>query len=201
MSAAAVEHPCAGPERTLLDDAERISALLPGHRVEIIGGQITVTPPADMPHADSLSDLMLPFFAAGVHGEQTRVVQSGGVWLPDGPYDYAIPDLAVVDADYRDHLIRANCYDPAVFRLVLEVTSNNLANDLKAKVAAYAIAKIPVYVIVNRAKERIHVLTDPFANEYNHHRVYAAGERVTLPDSIGAEVTLDVAAILATGRH
>ena len=115
MSAAAVEHPCDGPERNLLEEAERLSAMLPGYRVEIIGGEITVTPPPDMPHAEALSDLMLPFFAAGLHGEQTRVIQSGGVWLPDGPSDYAIPDLAVVDADYRDHSIEHNCYDPAIF--------------------------------------------------------------------------------------
>ncbi|WAP58047.1 Uma2 family endonuclease [Streptomyces sp. S465] len=200
MSAAAVEYPRDVPGRNLLDEAERLSGMLPGYRVEIIGGEITVTPPPDGPHGDALSDLMLPFYAAGLHGQTSRVIQALGIWLPDGPFDYAIPDLTIVDADYRDHHIRANCYDPAVFRLVLEVTSNNIGNDLKTKVAAYAIAKVPVYVIVNRMKQRIHVLTDPIANEYDHHRVYAPGEHIALPESIGAEVTLDVAAILTTGR-
>ncbi|MBP8532047.1 Uma2 family endonuclease [Streptomyces sp. MK37H] len=198
MSAAAVEYPCDGPERNLLEEAEQLSAMLPGYRVEIIGAEITVTPPPDMPHGDSLTDLTFAF--APAHGKLTRVVQGSGVWLPDSPFDYAVPDLAVVDADYRDHYIEHNCYDPTIFRLVLEVTSSNLGNDLKTKVTAYAIAKIPVYVIVNRTKQRIHVLTDPIANEYNHHRVYAPGEHITLPESIGAEVTLDVEAVLAAGR-
>ncbi|GGU77717.1 membrane protein [Streptomyces albospinus] len=198
MSAAAVERPHVGKLPSLLEEAEKLTHLLPGHRVEILGGSLTVTPPADGSHAESLTDLIIAFLPA--HRGETRVHQAMGVWLPDGPEDYAIPDLAVVDADYRDHLVEANCYDPAIFRMVLEVTSSNYAADLKTKVAAYAIAKIPVYVIVDRRKERIHVLTDPFANEYRTHQIHAAGQQVTLPDSIGAEITLDVKAILETAR-
>ncbi|UQA93341.1 Uma2 family endonuclease [Streptomyces halobius] len=199
MSAAAVEYPCEGePELTLLEEAEKLADKLPGYRVEILGGSIIVTPSADGPHSMSLTDLTFAF--APVHGGETRVGQALGVWLPDGPSDYAVPDLAVVDADFRDHHIEFNCYDPAIFRLVLEVTSTNYNADLKLKVAAYAIAKIPVYVIVDRKNDRIHVLTDPSANEYDTHHVYAPGQEVTLPDSIGAEVVLDVEAILAAGR-
>lgn len=116
------------------------------------------------------------------------------------PEDYAIPDLCLVDADIDDHKITNNCYDPAAFRLVLEVTSNNYNNDLKAKVIAYANAKIPVYVIIDRKHNRIHVLTDPAQNGYDSHRVHAPGEQITLPPSIGAEVKLDVEALLKAGQ-
>ncbi|WP_310722681.1 Uma2 family endonuclease [Streptomyces sp. N2A] len=198
MSAAAVELPHDGRLPSLLEVAEELTEKLPGYRIEILGGNLTVTPRADGPHADSLTDLTFAFAAA--HGAESRVTQAMGVWLPDGPEDYAIPDLAVVDADYRDHLIANNCYDPAVFRMVLEVTSSNYATDLKTKVTAYAIAKVPVYVIVDRRKDRIHVLTDPFANEYRSHSVHARGQHVTLPGSIGADITLDVEAILESAR-
>ena len=114
--------------------------------------------------------------------------------------DYAIPDLAVVDADVDDHLIENNCYDPVCFRLVLEVTSSNWKNGLKAKVTAYAAAMVPVYVIVDRKHQRLHVLTDPDCADYCTHRVHSPGETVALPDSLGAEVTLDVTEILAAGR-
>ncbi|NGN67003.1 Uma2 family endonuclease [Streptomyces sp. A7024] len=194
MSAAAVEHPCEDEPRSLLQEAERLTELLPGYRVEILGGELTVTPAADGRHGRVLTDLTFAF--ASAHTRETKVIQAIGLWLPDGPFDYAIPDLAVVDADFPDHLIEANCYDPAVFRLVLEVTSSNYATDLRTKVAAYAIAKVPVYVIVNRKADRVHVLTDPFANEFNNHRIHARGEHITLPDSIGAEIELDVTAIL-----
>ncbi|MGK4579848.1 Uma2 family endonuclease [Kitasatospora sp. HPMI-4] len=194
MSAAAVEQPIGQP--TLLEAAEMISAQLVGHRVEIIGSQITVTPPADGSHADVLTDIMIPFLAAGLHGEHTRVHQAVGLWLPGGPSDYAIPDLAVVDADFRDHRVEHNCYDPAIFRLVLEVTSSNLSDDLKKKPAAYAEAGVPVYVIADRKNRRVMVLTDPRDGEYRVHAVHRPGQSFELPESVGAKVTLSVDSVL-----
>ncbi|MFF3860993.1 Uma2 family endonuclease [Streptomyces sp. NPDC002209] len=203
MSAAPAEQPYGEPqaERSLLDEANALMERLPGYRVEIIGGQILVSPPADGAHARGLTDLMLPFLTAGLHGEQSKVVQAIGIWLPDGREDYAIPDLAVVDADFEDHLVENNCYDPVSFRLVLEVTSSNYKTDLRTKVSAYANAKVPVYVIVDRRHNRLHVLTDPVTDEYATHRVHAPGELVTLPDSVGAKVTLEVEAVLTAARR
>ncbi|MGA5819158.1 Uma2 family endonuclease [Kitasatospora sp. NPDC094028] len=195
MSAAAVEEPF--EQMTLLEAAELISDRLMGHRVEILGGQITVTPPPDGPHGETLTDLMIPLWAAGLHGDKSRVVQGMGLWLPGGPSDYAIPDLSIVDADYREHLIEHNCYDPAVFRLVLEVTSSNFTNDLKAKPPLYAQAAVPVYVIVDRTNQRVMVLTDPKGSEYRVHAVHHPGQSFTLPESIGASVTLKVDDVLA----
>ncbi|WP_037681972.1 Uma2 family endonuclease [Streptomyces griseus] len=194
MSAASVERP--HPDRPLTAEANRLMDRNPGYRVEIIGGQILVSPPPDGPHAVALTDLMLPFLAAGLHGTESKLVQGIGLWLPTGTEDYAIPDLALVDADFKDHYVENNCYDPVCFRLVLEVTSSNYRSDLRVKVAAYAEAKIPVYVIVDRKHQRLHVLTDPAGDKYENHRPHAPGEIVTLADSIGAEVTLDVSEIL-----
>ncbi|MCF3182113.1 Uma2 family endonuclease [Streptomyces polychromogenes] len=194
MSAAPAEHPAG--EWPLLDLANRLMEQYPGHRVEIIGGQILVSPPADRAHARALTGLMLPFLDAGLHGDDAEVLQAIGIWLPDGREDYAIPDLSVVDADLEDHRIENNCYDPVGFRLVLEVTSSNYQTDLRTKVIAYGNAKVPVYVIVDRRHSRVHVLTGPVADGYETHRVHAPGELVTLPESIGAKVTLDVAEVL-----
>ena len=198
MSAAAVERP--HEDRPLIAEANRIMDRLPGYRVEIIGGQIIVSPPPDGPHAEVLTDLMLPFVASGLHGTESKVLQGVGLWLPTGTEDYAIPDLLVVDADYRDHYVENNCYDPVCFRLVLEVTSSNYRTDLRDKVKAYAAAKIPVYVIIDRKHQRLHVLTNPTGDDYESHRPHSPGEVVTLPKSIGAEVTLDVAEILKAGQ-
>ncbi|MGW0819841.1 Uma2 family endonuclease [Streptomyces sp. NPDC002845] len=198
MSAASVER--SSGDRPLTALADEIMERHPGYRVEIIGGQILVSPPPDAPHADALTELMIPFLSGGLHSDETKVLQGVGLWLPDGPEDYAIPDLVVMDADYRDHFIENNCYDPVCFRLVLEVTSSNYRTDLRTKVAAYAQARIPVYAIVNRKHQRLHVLTDPAGDEYENHRPYAPGEIVALPDSIGAKVTLDVEQILKAGQ-
>ncbi|MGW0941952.1 Uma2 family endonuclease [Streptomyces sp. NPDC002623] len=198
MSAASVERPHG--DRPLIAEANRLVDRNPGYRVEIIGGQILMSPPPDGAHACALTDLMVPFLAAGLHGAESQVLQGIGLWLPSGAEDYAIPDLALVDADVQEHLVENNCYDPVCFRLVLEVTSSNYQSDLRTKVAAYAGAGVPVYVIVDRKHQRLHVLTDPAKGEYGNHRVHAPGELVTLPDSIGAKVALDVTEILTAGQ-
>ncbi|MCX4520281.1 Uma2 family endonuclease [Streptomyces anulatus] len=200
MSAAAVEHPCDDEPETLLETANRLTEQLPGHRVEIIGGVITVAPPADGPHARALTKLMRPFISAGLDDGESEVLQGIGVWLPGGPQDFAIPDLAIVDADFDEHPRETNSYDPACFRLVLEVTSGNYQNDLRNKVTAYAQAKIPVYVIVDRKHGRVHVLTDPLPGGYDRHEVYAPGQQAPLPASIGAEVSLNVDELVRAGR-
>jgi Uma2 family endonuclease len=141
--------------------------------------------------------------AADLHRGGSRLVQGLGLWLPTGAEDYAIPDLSLVDADYRDHLIEHNSYDPVCFRLALEVTSSTYRADLRTKVtaSASASAKIPLYVIIDRRHDRLHVLTDPDGADYATHRVHSPGEHVTLPGSLGAEVTLDVSEILAAGQR
>lgn len=45
MSAAAAEHPCDGQPESQLETADTLMEQLPGYRVEIIGGVITVAPP------------------------------------------------------------------------------------------------------------------------------------------------------------
>ncbi|WP_395296860.1 Uma2 family endonuclease [Kitasatospora hibisci] len=183
---------------TLLEAAELISNQFAGHRVEIVGSQV-VTPPPNAPYGNSLSRLMRVLFAAGLDGDEAEVLQNVGIWLPDGPSDYAVPDLSIVDTDIDDHLVEYNCYDPVVFLLVLEVTSSDLSDDLKKKPFAYASAGVPVYVIVDRTNPRVMVLTDPQDGEHRVHAVHHPGQSFALPGSIGA-VTLSVDDVLAVKR-
>ncbi|WP_435282297.1 Uma2 family endonuclease [Streptomyces koelreuteriae] len=187
-------------DRSLTKWAEWLTERTPGPRFEIIDGLLLVTPVPDGPHARVLTDVMLACLNAGIDGDGTTVLQKVAVRLPTGPEDYAVPDLSVVDADIASHMAENNCYAPSCFRMVLEVTAENPHLDLGVKVRAYAAAGIPTYVIVDRTHQRLHVLTDPTGNGYEKHRPHAPGEIVALPDSIGAKVTLDVAAILKAGQ-
>lgn len=198
----APEHPCPPAAHTaeetavsLIDIAETVFQNLPGYRAEILGGQLIVTPPADPPHAESLTNLPLAF--AALHQGETRVVQAVGIWLPTGDEDYAIPDLSIVDADFRDHMTRFNCIDPAVFRMVFEVTSSNWRDDLDRKPSHYARAGVPVYVIGDRKHGEVIVLTDPHDGEYRTRSVHRPGESFVLPESIGAKVELEVDSLLS----
>jgi Uma2 family endonuclease len=191
------ERPCRPvPEETpvsLIDIAEYAAQSLPHHRVEILEGQLLVTPAADGPHGLALTDLTLAF--AALHRKDAYVIQGIGLWLPSGD-DHAVPDLAVVDKEFRDHEIKYKCYDPAVFRLVLEITSTNWRDDVERKPDAYAGAGVPVYVICDREHGEVIVCTDPRGGEYRTRSVYRKGETFVLPESIGAKVELEVDGLL-----
>lgn len=196
----APERPCppapVEPGISLIDLAEAAAQAMPGHKVEILGGQLIVTPPPDGPHGESLTAVMKPLLKANLDEGETRVIQNMGLWLPTGDDDHAVPDLAVVDADYRDHEIKYKCYDPAPFRLVVEVTSSNWRDDLDEKPGDYARAGVPVYVIGDRRHERVIVYTDPHDGSYRTRSEYKKGETFTLPASIGAEVELAADSLL-----
>ncbi|MEU6664444.1 Uma2 family endonuclease [Streptomyces sp. NPDC046727] len=194
MSAAAVERP--HEDWSQIAEANQIMERLPGLRAEILGGQILVSPAPDGPHSEALMLFAAPFQQLGL----VRALPGIGLWLPTGPEDYALPDLSVVDDDYRDHLVENSCYDPTCFRLVMEVTSSNWRTDLRDKVTSYAKAKVPVYVIIDRHHQRVHLLTEPVADRYKNHGIHIPGELVTLPESVGGKVTLDVTRLLQAGH-
>ncbi|MFE9421399.1 Uma2 family endonuclease [Kitasatospora sp. NPDC006697] len=87
-----------------------------------------------------------------------------------------------------------------MFRLVAEVTSSDMADDLRRKPLSYAQAAIPVYVIIDRTNRRVLVLSDPRDGEYRVQAVYHPGQSVTLPASIGVEVTFEVDYVLGSEK-
>ncbi|NBM16190.1 Uma2 family endonuclease [Streptomyces sp. GC420] len=189
-------------ELTIGEAADQLSRALPGHRVEILQGRLTVTPPADGARARSLTWLTEEFFKAGARGKAgVEYVQAIGLWLPSGPDDYAIPDFSVVEDDFLDALVEKNCYAPHVFRMVLEVTSSNWSDDLGPKVNCYAQAGVPVYVVADRRHDRVVVYTDPKDGDYQTRSTYKRGTSVPLPPSVGVEPELSADRLLdSVGR-
>lgn len=182
--------PVAEPARSLLETADDLGERLPGIRVEIIGGVLIVTPPADLPHALALTDVTAALIRAGLDRGATRVVQAAGLWGSRGD-GYAVPDLAVIDAGFAAHHVQRNCYEAAVFRMVLEVTSQNRGADLVTKREEYAALGIPVYVIADRRTDTVLVLTGPDGDDYRHEAAYRRGDKFILPPTIGAAVELE----------
>ncbi|MEU1284633.1 Uma2 family endonuclease [Kitasatospora sp. NPDC005856] len=93
-------------------------------------------------------------------------------------------------------MVESNNYDPVIFRPVVEVTSSNYLTDVKVKPALYAGAGVPVHLIVDRKNLKVMVLTEPRDGEYRVHAVHHPGQSFTLPESIGAAVTLSVDDVL-----
>jgi Uma2 family endonuclease len=180
----------------LIKVAEMANETVPGCRTEILWGQLLVRPHEDGSHQAVLTDLAFVLCDAGLHRGGTRVIQGPGLWLPTGEEDHAVPDLAVVVADHRDHDVAYNCLAPVAFRLIVEVTSETWWDDLHRKPRAYAAAEVPVYVIGDREHDEVIVLTEPKNGEYRSRTVYRPGEPFSLPESIGAKVEVEAAAFL-----
>lgn len=183
-------------ETTIAEAADRLSKELPGHRVEILQGRLTATPPADGSHALSLSWLIEQFYDAGAKKAGLRYLQGVGLWLSTGPDDYAIPDFSLVEADFLDSKVQKNCYAPDAFRMVLEVNSSNWSDDIGIKVESYAKAGIPVYVIADRHHDEVVLHTDPRSDGYRRRQVFKRGTAVPLPEDIGVTLELSVDRLL-----
>ncbi|MFI6155292.1 Uma2 family endonuclease [Kitasatospora sp. NPDC051170] len=173
----------------VLDMAEALFERFPNHRVEVLGGEVSVEPLPDGRHARILTDVMRACWKAGLDDEGVEVFRQIGIWLPTGPADFAMPDVSIVDAASDDHMVTYNCYDPKIFRLVLEVTTAALSSDLTRKPAAYASAGVPAYVVVDREERRVVVMTRPEGGMYRERVVRRPGQAVALP---GTGVVLSV---------
>lgn len=183
-------------ELTLGEAADLLSRALPGHRVEILQGRLTATPPPDGSHALSLSWLVVAFDRAGARAAGLRYVQGVGLWLPTLPADFAVPDFSIVEEDFRDALVQKNCYAPNVFRLVVEVTSSNWSDDLGPKVECYAEAGVPVYVVVDRKHDEVLLHQDPVNGKYPAPERFRRGQSVPVPAAVGVSLDLPVDTLL-----
>ncbi|MFE9972719.1 Uma2 family endonuclease [Streptomyces hirsutus] len=183
-------------ELTLGEAADQLARALPGHRVEILQGRLTATPPPDGSRGLSLTKFCRALERAGIADSGAEWIQGVGLWLPTLPADFAIPDLSVVDDDFRDAYVTKNYYAPNVFRLVVEITSSNWSDDLGPKAECYAQAGIPAYLIVDRKHDEILLYTEPADGKYPDPQRFKRGQDVAVPESIGVRVELSVDTLL-----
>ncbi|MGW7254162.1 Uma2 family endonuclease [Streptomyces sp. NPDC054834] len=183
-------------ELTLGEAADMLARALPGHRVEILQGRLTATPPPDGSHALSLTKACRALDLAGIEGSGAERVQGVGLWLPTLPEDFAIPDLSIVDEDFRDAHVTKNYYAPDVFRMVVEVTSSNWSDDLGPKVECYAQAGIRTYLVADRKHGEVLLHTEPVDGKYPEPQRFKRGQSVPVPKSVGVHLELPVDTLL-----
>ncbi|WP_406725882.1 Uma2 family endonuclease [Streptomyces sp. GD-15H] len=99
--------------------------------------------------------------------------------------------MSVVDADIADAFVQKNCYEPHVFRMVLEVTSSHWTDDTASKVGIYAEAGIPVSLVADRKHDQVLLCTDPADGKYPDPQRFERDRSVRIPESVG--ITLDLA--------
>lgn len=166
-----------------------------GFRIEAYGGRVVLNPPPDGGHAVALSEIMKLAFATyddRLELPGVTLVQGLALALPGGNGEYVIPDLSIVDADFRKHQRPNNLYPGHVFRAVIEITSGNWIDDVEAKPGLYAEAGVPAYVIGDRMHGVVRVLSRPEEGEYLNVATCKPGETFTLPGDLPAEIPVDL---------
>jgi Uma2 family endonuclease len=156
-----------------------------GWRVELIEGDIHVTPPANGEHEEIVSEV----------GGQVRDHRKDlgrytgiGLFVPGASKSGKVePDLVLAPkgsfADQEEY------HDPSSVLLVAEVTSRSTRdNDRQKKIPGYARAGIPVYLLIDCEASKVIVHTQPEGEKYTSRVPYELGQVVPLPEPLGFQL-------------
>ncbi|MDL4818152.1 Uma2 family endonuclease [Actinomadura opuntiae] len=178
-----------------------------GTRVEIIGGEIVVSPGPDYGHNVIVRSVSEGFLAAKLTDPAFpwRCVQTQDLNLSD-IHDGYIPDLCVLskEDDRQAAAAQLTKVVPPHLALVLEVTSPSTAAHDRlpglrrakpTKWNGYARVGIPYYLLVDRepgkALTTLFSSPDTASGEYRESVSWEFGEPIKLPDPFGLEISTD----------
>jgi Uma2 family endonuclease len=152
-----------------------------GYRAEFIEGDIVVTPPPDGDHEDYISTLMMQVMqkssiAMDFSGNKGLKLNRGGRC----PKNYVIPDGTWAPRERR--LFRgAESWMPCgEVAMVAEVTSTRPERDRDAKRHCYALAGIPVYLLVDRERGSVSLFSEPDNDDYQQVVTMPFGKEIAL---------------------
>src|SRR5680860_346153 len=134
--------------------------LSPDERVELINGEILNICPIGSNHAaivEKLNELWVHAFA----GKAIIRIQNP---VQIDPWNEPEPDLAILE--YRNDRYHTAHPEPADIMAVIEVSDTTYNFDKNVKLPLYASSGIPVYWIVNLARDIIEVYSGPVNDQY-----------------------------------
>lgn len=166
---------------------ELFSAAAPeGWRVELIEGEICVTPPANGEHEEIVSEVNHQV-GRKVRDDSLRNFTGIGLTVPgSSATGHVVPDLVIAPkgASRPGRVARAS---PIL--LVAEVTSDSTAaHDREKKIRGYARAGIPVYLLIDREEGQVTVYSEPSGDEYAKGAQHKMGLAVPLPAPLGFDL-------------
>ena len=155
-----------------------------GFRVEIVGGNVYMTPQRDT-HWAIIFKLAMAVEAR--FGEDVKVFSDVRIDFP-GHENGLCPDVAVLRASAEKDDEGRWRYEDVEF--VFEVISEGTAaNDYGPKKAAYATAEVPLYVIADPYQGRCYVYTDPKNGGYVTRTRVDFGDDIDLTGTV-ADLTV-----------
>jgi Uma2 family endonuclease len=172
-----------------LADLERLWETLdiPGHRVELIDGQIVVSPSPSRWHSSAvygLTDALIDVTRSRgweLHTSLTVHVAATRERL--------IPDLMIAPKDapgFGDNELLAHGA-----LLVAEVVSpSSQRHDLVAKPRAYAEGRVPLYLLIDQLADpaTVTLFSDPAGGSYQTCSPATAGQALSLPEPFGIRI-------------
>lgn len=163
-----------------------------GYRVELINGEIVVTPPPSGNHDRAFSRIVWQIARNSAvdmdfSGTKGLIVPSGGV----ADAGRAIPDATFAPAKL-DLFHGAGSWMPSSgVAMVLEVTSSHPNRDREDKRRAYAEAGIPLYLLADRGEKQVVLFANPDGKDYLQVTKAPFGRKLDLPKPF--DFTLDTA--------
>ena len=182
------------PELDLATVRSAIDDLVDGrYKVEILGGEIIVSPLARTLHDRIVSRLEHMIYDA--IGDESYDLSQRVEFVVDEE-NSPQPDLAIMDAALRENTLDATEYAAKDALLVVEVTSpSNCTDDRKwgRKYKAYAKGRVPLYLLIDPhapTGPEITVFTQPNGLRYIAAATVKFGEPLNLPEPFDA-VSID----------
>lgn len=153
------------------------SGLFADKRVELLDGEIIITPPQNPPHAGTTSDLATVIIRS--LGSNLTIRTQAPIVLND--WSEPEPDIAICRLDPNKY--RREHPKASEVLLVIEVADSSLAYDRRRKTQASATSGILEYWIINLSDNRIEVFSDPdpVAQRYRQERLAFRGDVLSLP--------------------
>ncbi|MDL4771971.1 MULTISPECIES: Uma2 family endonuclease [Thermomonosporaceae] len=177
-----------------------------GHRVEVIGGRIVVSPAPLLQHGGIVQDIVRAVFKmeAADSDFPWECIQANGVDLFGAREGY-IPDLILLDKQVYATARRSSVryLVPDQVELVIEVTSPSNASedrrpkrghgrDRATKWNGYARAEVPYYLLIDRDPKSpgttLYSIPDQGTGAYLHKETWEFGETVHLPEPFGLDI-------------
>jgi Uma2 family endonuclease len=179
-----------------LNDLERVwrDLNLPGHRVELIDGQIVVSPSASWSHSTVVDGLMEQLFdVKRLRSWHFHVHLT--VHIP-ATRERLIPDLMIAPKDaprFDDNELLAS----GVLLVAEVVSPSTRRRDRVAKPRAYAQGGVPLYLVVDQLADPSAVIlfSAPAERGYARTETAEAGQPLKLPEPFG--LSLDTSRLLS----
>jgi Uma2 family endonuclease len=163
-----------------------------GFRAELIDGEIVVAPPPDGNHEDIISQLIKQVVRSSA--VEMDMSPTKGLKVPSrgkAEEGRAIPDCTFAPTSLRLFRDAPPWMSPQGVAMVAEVASSRAEVDREDKRRAYAAAGIPLYLLVDRQRDKVTLFSAPSGGDYVHAQTVPFGSGTELPDPFA--FTLDTA--------